>query len=75
MAFKSVLWNDKEREIYDNNLSIVGELVSILGFSIALLAMPSLQVALFLWGIGCIVDDLGWIIIYYQNRDKLKILK
>lgn len=58
MAFKASLWNDKEREVYDNNLSIVYGIVAVLGFSIALLAMPSLKVALFLWGVGCIVMTL-----------------
>lgn len=72
MAFKSVLWIEKEREIYDNNLSIVSGIVCMIGFGLALLVMPSLKVALFIWALGCIFDDIGWIIVYIQNKEKLK---
>lgn len=75
MAFKAVLWNDKGREIYDNNASIVGGIVSVLGFSVALFAMPSLKVALFIWGVACIIDDFGWIMVYYKNKKSLENLK
>jgi uncharacterized protein YacL len=75
MAFKAALWNDKEREGYDNNIAIVDGIVAAIGFSIALLAMPSLKVGLFLWGLACIIDDIGWIYVYYKNKDKLKFLK
>lgn len=30
-------------------------------------------VALFLWSICCIIDDIGWIIVYIKEKDKLKI--
>lgn len=75
MAFKAVLWNDKGREIYGNNASIVGGIVSVLGFSVALFAMPSLKVALFIWGVACIIDDFGWIMVYYKNKKSLENLK
>jgi hypothetical protein len=74
MAFKAKLWLEKEREIYDNNLSIVGGITCIVGFGCALLFMPSLKVGLFLWGLGCIVDDIGWIIVYYKNKNILKAI-
>lgn len=72
MAFKAKLWIEKDREIYDNNLSIVNGITCLIGFGSALLFMPSLKVALFIWGIGCIVDDIGWIIVYFKNRNSLK---
>lgn len=72
MAFKVELWPNKEREIYDNNLSIVGGITCVVGFALALLAMPSLKTALFIWGVCCIFDDLGWIIVYLKNKECLK---
>ena len=72
MAFKAKLWPEKEREIYDNNLSIVSGITCIIGFGIALLMMPSLNVALFIWGLCCIIDDIGWIIVYIKNEKILK---
>lgn len=72
MAFKAKLWPEKEREIYDNNLSIVGGITCIIGFTFALFIMPSLKVSLFIWGLCCIVDDIGWIIVYLKNKETLK---
>ena len=69
MAFKPKLWNDKSREIYDNNYSIVSGIVCITGYSLALIVMPSLKVSLFLWGLCCILDDIGWIYVYNKNRE------
>lgn len=71
MAFKSKLWNEQGREIYDNNISIVSGIVCILGFGLALVAMPSLKIAIFLWGICCIIDDIGWIYVYFKNKNTL----
>lgn len=63
MYFKSQLWNEQKREIYDNNCSIVSGIVCVVGYLFALFAMPPLKVGLFLWGICCILDDIGWIIV------------
>lgn len=68
MAFKAKLWFEKEREIYDNNVSIVYGIVCIIGYMTALVALPSLKVSLFLWSICCIFDDIGWIIVYKKNN-------
>lgn len=68
MAFKAKLWFEKEREIYDNNVSIVYGIVCIIGYMTALVALPSLKVSLFLWSICCIFDDIGWIIVYKKNK-------
>jgi hypothetical protein len=75
MAFRAKLWQDKEREVYDNNSSILSGIVCMVGFSSALLFMPSLKMSLFLWGLCCIIDDLGWIIVYIKNKEILKNLK
>ncbi len=72
MVFKSKMWNERAREIYDNNNSIVLGIVCVIGYLTALIAMPSLKVALFIWGICCIIDDIGWIYVYYKNRQKIK---
>ena len=68
MVFKSKLWNDRGREIYDNNHAIVTNIVCLLGYLMAILFAPSLQVSLFLFGICCIFDDIGWIVVYRCNR-------
>lgn len=72
MAFKAKMWIEKDREVYDNNYSIVGGIVCIIGYLLALIALPSLKLSLFLWGLCCIVDDIGWIIVYTRNKEKLK---
>ena len=48
MVFKSKLWNNKDREIYDNNVEIVACLTSILGYLIAIIAEPNIYFAIFL---------------------------
>ena len=68
MMFQSKLWNGKEREMYDNTASIFRNGVAMLGFAIAIIAMPSLNTAILLWGIGCIFDDIGWIIVYNKTK-------
>ena len=71
MAFKTKLWNEEKREIYDNNASMIASLTCIIGFLFALLFMPSLELSLILWAIACIVDDIGWIIVYIKNKKVL----
>lgn len=72
MAFKAKLWVEKDREIYDNNNTIVCGIVCIVGYALALIALPSLKLSLFLWALCCIADDFGWITIYLINKSKLK---
>ena len=72
MAFKAKLWIEKDREIYDNNVSIVSGIVCIIGYVSALIALPSLKVSLFLWSVCCIFDDIGWLIVYTKNKKVLK---
>ena len=72
MAFRSVLWTEKDREIYDNNNQVVGSIICITGFALSIVVLPSLKTATFLWAVGCIVDDIGWIIVYRKNQELLK---
>ena len=71
MAFKTKLWNNKEREFYDNNIQIILGFVSIIGYTFALLFSPTLNTALILWGIAYLTDDLGWAIVYIKNKKTL----
>ena len=71
MAFKTKLWNNKEREFYDNNIQIILGFVSIIGYTFALLFSPTLNTALILWGIAYLTDDLGWAIVYIINKKTL----
>ena len=72
MAFKARMWVEKEREVYDNNNSVVHSIVCISGYALALVFSPSLKVSLLLWAICCIIDDIGWVIVYLKNREILK---
>ena len=72
MAFKAKLWVEKDREVYDNNYSIVSGIVCIIGYVFALFFLPSLQVSLVLWALCCILDDIGWIIVYSKNKKMLE---
>ena len=71
MAFKASLWIEKEREDFDNTSSIMSNTIAMIGFMIATIAMPKLEVAVFLWGLGCIFDDIGWIIVYRKTRNRI----
>lgn len=43
----------------------------IAGYVCALLSMPSLKVAMFIWGLCCAIDNIGWLVVYHRNKDKL----
>ena len=68
MCFESKLWQQREREDFDNTNSVVRSIICCLGFGLAIVNMPCLKVAIFLWGCSCILDDIGWIIVYSRNR-------
>ena len=42
----------------------------IAGYVCALLFMPSLKVAMFIWGLCCAIDNIGWLVVYHRNKDK-----
>ena len=75
MVFKSKLWNNENREHYDNNASIIAGLTCILGYSLAMFFEPSIKFALALWGIAYLVDDIGWAIVFWKNREQLTDIK
>lgn len=71
MMFESRLWTAGAREAFDNTASVVRNITAIVGFGCASLFVPSLRMAIFMWGLGCIFDDVGWIIVYTINRDRI----
>lgn len=71
MAFKTKLWNEKSRELYDNSHSIVSDLALVIGSVAGMIVVPSLNVALVTWASCCILDDIGWIIVYMINRKEI----
>ena len=71
MVFKSKLWNNKDRETYDNNMEIVACLTSILGYLTAIIVELNIYLSIFLWGIAYLVDDIGWAIVYFKNKEML----
>ena len=70
MTFRPKLWNEKEREVYDNNNDVVCGIYCILGYTCSLMLMPPLKVAMFVFGLTCAIDNIGWLVIYHRNRDK-----
>ena len=72
MVFKTKIWNEKSRELYDNTVSIIRDLALIAGGLMAMMLCPSLKLALVLWGLACIVDDIGWILTWFKLKDRLK---
>ena len=71
MTFKSILWPETEREIYDNNTAVTTGIVCTMGYATALIAMPTLKTALTIWATCCVLDDAGWIAVYIKNRKLL----
>lgn len=63
MSFRAKLW--------EGHNSIVGGITCIVGFGLALLFLPSLKVALGLWSISCLFDNLAWCYVYYKNKKSL----
>ena len=71
MMFSSRLWNDRAREDYDNTTSVVANVVAVFGFVVSIACMPSLKVAVFIWGCTCIIDDFGWLVVYSKVQNKI----
>lgn len=72
MSFRSKLWNEKAREDYDNNNSIVGGICNVVGFLFAFIALPSLKLSLFLWALCCLIESFGWSVVYIKNKKLLQ---
>ena len=71
MVFKTKLWNDKSRELHDNTQSVIGDIALCLGGIAAIVACPSLTVALVLFAGSCVADDIGWIVTYRKLKADL----
>lgn len=71
MVFRTKLWPEHEREVYDNNNSIIGGITCVIGFGLALLFMPSFKAALLIWGASCLFDNIGWGVVYLKNKKAL----
>lgn len=69
-AFKSKLFNFRDREDFDNDMQLACSLSSLIGFGIASIVSIPISSALLLWGIAWI-GNLGWIIVYIKNRKNL----
>lgn len=72
MAFKSRLWNEQARELYDNTDNIIRNIGLMIGGVLAIIMCPSLKLALTLFAFACVLDDIGWICTYIKCHDKLK---
>lgn len=71
MVFKTKLWNEKSRELYDNTYSIVADFALVFGACLSMIFSPSLKLALILYGCSCIIDDIGWILLWHKLKEKL----
>lgn len=70
IAFKSILFKDREREDYDNNHELVYSIAAFVGSVVAIVINPPIRLALIIYGIA-ILGDVGWIIVYFRNKEKL----
>jgi len=70
-AFRAIIFKDRERENYDNNIYLWSNAAAILGFFLSLLKPPPLNISLLLWGISWIFS-IGWIIVYIKNKNIIK---
>ena len=72
MVFKTKIWNEKSRELYDNTSSVVRDLALVIGGTCAMLFCPGLKTSLILWGVACLADDIGWIMTWLKLKDILE---
>ena len=72
MVFKTKIWNEKSRELYDNTASVVRDLALVIGGTCAMLFCPDLKTSLILWGVACLADDIGWIMTWLKLKDMLE---
>lgn len=73
MTFRTKIWNEEAREIYDNNNSIIGNASALIGSVLSWLCMPSVRMCVLLWGISCLLDNIAWCCLYWRHRDVLLI--
>lgn len=73
MTFRSKIWNEEAREIYDNNNSIICNAAALIGYSISLFFLPSVRTSVILWGFTCLLDNIAWCCLYWKKRKELLI--
>lgn len=73
MTFRTKIWNEEAREIYDNNNSIIGSMTCLIGYGASLLVLPSVRLSVILWGITCLFDNIAWCCLYWKKRESLLI--
>lgn len=71
MVFRAKLRQERSRELYDNSRSIVADTAMVVGSLLGICLVPSLEVALFIYGCCCVFDDIGWIVVYHKTRSLL----
>ena len=69
IAFKSKLFIEKDREDFDNSSATISSIASIVGLACSAFFMPSLPVAIAIWSLACVFDDIGWICVYGKNKN------
>lgn len=70
IAFKSILFKERDREDYDNNHELVYSIAAFIGSVISLIFNPNLVIALVLWAVATL-GDIGWLLVYFKNKNKL----
>lgn len=73
MTFRTKIWNEEAREIYDNNNSIIGSLICLFGYGASLFFLPSVRLGIILWAITCLLDNIAWCCLYWKKRELLLI--
>lgn len=68
-AFRAAVFQDRDREDYDNNLRLLTSISGLLGFIIAFIYPLPIKLCLalfaFLW-----CANIGWIYVYQTNKEK-----
>lgn len=71
-VIKSAVWVDNDqRERFNINMNNVAPLASLVGFILIKVWYPGLTTSLILLSSVCIIDDIGWFIVYCKNKDKV----
>lgn len=52
-------------------LSCKPDTAMVVGSLLGICLVPSLEVALFIYGCCCVFDDIGWIVVYHKTRSLL----
>lgn len=67
---RALRYKEKEREEYDNNVGIVANVSSLLGFTINFLINLNTNVAFFIMGIGLVIDNIFYYRAYKGSKNR-----